>query len=129
MYTISCFKKAWLLMSMLQVFSLSPMPTPSVQSSTPRAIACQASIPAAQAMLTCGATFIPDDAFPNCLSVSIAIAACDATPDVVVHGCLPSGDLVVLGTIEVRDADGVLHALWELRCVDGTVLVELIDIN
>ena len=61
--------------------------------------------------------------------MSVAIDACDARPIAHVEGCIPSDGGVKLGLIEVRVEDGSLLSLWAVRCADGIVEVEILDLE
>jgi hypothetical protein len=73
--------------------------------------------------------FLAVAALPSCLAVSVAIDACDAIPEVHVEGCIPSDGTIKLGLIEVRFEDGSLHSRWGVRCADGIVEVEILDLE
>lgn len=77
----------------------------------------------------CTAIFHPADDLPSCLSVQVSIADCGATPTASAEGCLPSLRQLVLGEVEVLNEEGNLISLWELRYIDGSVVVVLIDID
>ncbi len=128
MYTKTFGRKAWILVSLLQLgFNFSGVSKPASQLSFKQG----AEVPQmGLGKLACGATFFPATAFENCLYVNVHVSDCDAIPLVDAEGCIPAEVGVRLGTIKVVDENGTLVSLWALRSAEGGIVeVVILDIE
>lgn len=128
MYTKTFGRKAWILVSLLQLgFNFSGVSKPVTQLS---AMHDTQALKDGDGLIACGATFIPGPAFKDCLHVSVHINDCNAVPTVDAEGCIPAESGVQLGTINVVDENGTLVSLWALRSAEGGIVeVVILDIE
>ncbi len=128
MYTKTFGRKAWILVSLLQLgFNSSGVSKPASQLQQGH---CAESLKRTDGLIACSASFISGSAFKDCLHVSVQISDCDAVPMVDAEGCIPAEDGVQLGTIDVVNENATLVSRWALLSAGGGIVeVVILDIE